>query len=91
MSKKPAKASYAQAKALAVLFGKDTTSRVYGPGGYNPPTLTALVRNGWIIPTEKTGVSANGTPYVEYKISHGGLEALERSLWAYRIEGYPPE
>lgn len=78
------RASPAQARRLAVLFGEDCAQEVSRDGG-DQPTIRALVARGWIEPTGASGLWPSGRhAYDEYRINAAGLRALEDYLRATR-------
>lgn len=62
-----------QARRLAAMWGDNRGRAV---GGYIDPTTAVLKRNGWIMPTDKTGEYPNGSRWVEHVVSPAGLRAL---------------
>lgn len=73
--------SIVQAKILAGLFADDGTIKVSSsPEGFNSPTVLALIRSGWILPTSGTGSWPNGSPYRVHVLGRDGVDALQKFL-----------
>lgn len=84
------RASPAQARRLAVLFGDERKERVPHGGAYYAPTIRALIDNGWMEPTGAGGTWPSGAAYDDYQISPAGLRALEDHLRAAREKREAP-
>ncbi|MEP0323254.1 hypothetical protein [Bauldia litoralis] len=80
-----AKASEAQAKAIANLWSGWQPYAI-ADVGYVNPTWKSCVKNGWFVPTGKTGHFPNGNPYQEHTVSPAGLQALAQFLLALQAQ-----
>lgn len=73
------KASSAQAKLIASLWGRGKGVPVNANGRTDATTL-ACIKRGWLSPTMKRGTFPNGDEFIEYQTSLDGLDALEQAL-----------
>jgi len=65
--------SDAQARRLAELWG---TNRSVHIGGYADPTISVLLKRGWLTPQGVFGTYPNGTQFEKHHISPSGVGAL---------------